>query len=80
MYYCPYCKSVNTDDPVENLHKCNFCGKMYTDGEQLTDVEVDLSEDSFLAIAKMAHERRITFNQMCIDLIKDALDRKEKGE
>jgi hypothetical protein len=28
------------------------------------DVPVELSDDEFLAIAKMAHERDITFNEM----------------
>lgn len=28
------------------------------------DVPVDLTDDEFLSIAKMAHERDITFNQM----------------
>lgn len=32
--------------------------------EGYQDIPVDLSDEEFLAIAKMAHERDITFNQM----------------
>ncbi len=30
----------------------------------MVDMQIELSDDEFLAIAKMAHERDITFNKM----------------
>lgn len=35
-----------------------------TDKEKMVDVPIDLTDEEFLSIAKMAHERDITFNKM----------------
>ena len=32
--------------------------------EYTKEIEVDLTDDEFLRVAKMAHERDITFNEM----------------
>ena len=32
--------------------------------EKMVDIEIDITDDEFLYVAKMAHERDITFNQM----------------
>ena len=42
-------------------------------------IEIDLSDDDFLRIAKMAHERDITFNQMVEIILQAEIDRR-KGE
>jgi hypothetical protein len=38
-------------------------------------VEIDIDDETFLKIARMAHERDITFNQMCEVAIRAELDR-----
>ena len=35
--------------------------------------EIDISDDLFLKVAKQAHERNITFNNMVLSIIKDGL-------
>ncbi len=42
------------------------------------DVEIDISDDTFLHIAKLAHEEDITFNQMVTKILKEQLDKGEK--
>lgn len=38
-------------------------------------VEVDLDDDQFLVLAKMAHERDITFNQLCNEVLREYFDK-----
>ena len=45
--------------------------------EDLVDVEIELSDEHFLQIAKMAHENDITINQQIVLLLKHGLDRIE---
>lgn len=40
------------------------------------EVEIDLDDNSFLYIAKKAHEKDITFNQMVCEIIKERIDEK----
>lgn len=42
-------------------------------------VEVDLSDEEFMHIARLAHERDITFNQMVEIILQAEIDRR-KGE
>ena len=37
------------------------------------DIEIDISDDLFLKVAKAAHERDITINSMINNIIKDKL-------
>lgn len=41
--------------------------------EKLVDVEIDLDDSTFLSIAKMAHEKDITFNEMITQIIEEKL-------
>lgn len=47
--------------------------------DNIETIEVDLSDDEFLRIAKMAHDRDITFNQMVEIILQAEIDRR-KGE
>jgi hypothetical protein len=38
-------------------------------------VTVDLTDNEFLTIARMAHEQDITFNAMCIKILEEQLDK-----
>lgn len=42
--------------------------------EKLVDLEIDLDDNTFLAVAKMAHEKDITFNEMIVQIITEAID------
>jgi len=37
--------------------------------EKMVDIEIDITDDEFLYVAKMAHERDITFNEMMARII-----------
>lgn len=50
---------------------------MATDNRET--IEVDLSDEEFLQVAKLAHERDITFNQMVEIILQAEMDRR-KGE
>jgi len=39
--------------------------------EKLVDIEVDLDDDTFLKLAKEAHNQNITFNQLCVNYLED---------
>ena len=41
--------------------------------EKTETLEIDISDDLFLKVAKQAHERDITFNNMVLSIIKDRL-------
>jgi purine-nucleoside phosphorylase len=43
-------------------------------------IEVDLSDEEFLHIAKLAHERDITFNQMVEIILQTQIDRLKAEE
>lgn len=44
------------------------------------DVEVDIDDDTFLSIAKYAHERDITINDAAIEILSDTLNRESFKE
>lgn len=37
--------------------------------ENMVDIEVEFSDEEFLYVAKMAHDRDITFNQMMNEIL-----------
>ena len=48
-------------------------------GDGRSEVEIDLTDEEFLQLARMAHERDITFNQMVELILSEAIE-KLKGE
>jgi hypothetical protein len=40
-------------------------------------IEVDLTDDEFMQIARLAHERDITFNQMVEHILQQEIDRRK---
>lgn len=43
-------------------------------------VEIQLSEQDFIRLATIAHERDITFNQLCVDLLKEYIKDNENNK
>lgn len=37
--------------------------------ENLIEIEIELTDDEFLALAKLAHEKNITFNELVIETL-----------
>lgn len=56
--------SLNDDMPLDNRQV----------------IEVDISDEDFLKIAKMAHERDITFNQMVEIVLQAEFDRRQGAQ
>lgn len=44
------------------------------------DVEVDLDDDVFIGLAQAAHEKDITLNQLCNQIIKEESEKIENDE
>jgi predicted DNA-binding ribbon-helix-helix protein len=47
--------------------------KQLNDGK--VEIPIDLSDEEFLKLAKMAHERDITFNQLVEEILQAEIDR-----
>jgi hypothetical protein len=43
-------------------------------------VAVDLTDSEFLYLARAAHDRNITFNELCNEVIRRHLDAVDRGE
>jgi len=44
------------------------------------DIQIDMNDELFMELSKLAHERDITFNQLCNDILKEQLGILEKEE
>jgi hypothetical protein len=76
----------------ENTNQCDSMGRPYqcveintVTGEKFYlrqdgdwDIQLDLSDEEFLFIAKRAHEQEITFNEFVVNLIKNAIEHKNQ--
>jgi bifunctional DNA-binding transcriptional regulator/antitoxin component of YhaV-PrlF toxin-antitoxin module len=38
-----------------------------------TEVEIDFDDETFMKLAKMAHEQDITFNELCNNILRDKI-------
>lgn len=43
-------------------------------------IPIDLDDETFMILAKEAHRRDITFNDICMEAVRDMIDRVERGE
>jgi hypothetical protein len=44
--------------------------------DNTTTVEIDISDEDFLTLAKEAHERGITLNDLCVQLLEEYVNKK----
>lgn len=47
-----------------------------TEQNKTVDVEIDIPDEVFLALAKIAHEQGITFNELCVNILRDYINGK----
>lgn len=47
-------------------------------GDGRSEIEIDLTDEEFLQVARMAHERDITFNQMVELILSEAIEKLKK--
>lgn len=84
---CPKCGSDNTKvrqtryGPSNLTHmECQSCGhRGNPNKDRFVDVPIDLSDEDFTALAKMAHEQDITFNQLCVNILREQMEKEEKS-
>lgn len=50
---------------------------MTQQNDNRSSIEVDLSDEEFMHIARLAHERDITFNQMVEYILQQEIDRRK---
>lgn len=78
MRICPKCKGEYSHISKEvNGHKayvCEDCGYVFWESEASTEVPLELSDGEFAVLARMAHERDVTFNQLINDILRAKLD------
>ena len=43
--------------------------------DKYEEIDIDIDEQTFLAIALLAHENDITFNQMCNKILKKSMEK-----
>ena len=48
--------------------------------EKMAEIEVDFTDEEFLHVAKMAHERDITFNEMITIILENYINSLEKED
>lgn len=71
------------DELGDEITKEDVVIKLVSDQEFISltskkvDIEVDLNDSTFMQLAQIAHERDITFNQLCNEIIKEELDRSD---
>lgn len=46
---------------------------------EMETIQVDLTDEEFLHIAKLAHEQDITFNQMVAKILEEHLEELKRG-
>jgi len=60
---------------VDKVNLMELSGRKTTEQvDNRRDVEVELSDETFLGIAKMAHSQDITFNRMCEAILRRAIE------
>lgn len=64
---------VKTD--LEDWQEC----KRLIDEYEEESVPIDISDTTFLVLAKLAHEQDITFNELCNNILRNYMDKEENS-
>ena len=57
-----------------DLEKRREFSKDIIESEKTTNIDIEISDQDLLHLAKAAHDRDITLNQLCVDVLKSAFD------
>ena len=67
-------ETLRQEQIQDSMEKSKEWPKSVKIGEEKCEtLEIDISDNLFLKVAKQAHERDITFNNMVLSIIKDGL-------
>jgi hypothetical protein len=64
---------------------CLECGQTWghcTHTKGVRDIralQIDISEEEFVLLSKLAHERNITFNKLCNDILRECMEKEDKS-
>ena len=61
-------------EPELDLEKRREFAKDIIESEKTTNIDIEISDQDLLHLAKAAHDRDITLNQLCIDILKSSFD------
>ena len=64
---------TDIQDEIDLSKRAEFAQDII-DSEKTTNVEIEISDHDLLHLAKAAHDRDITLNQLCVDVLKSAFD------
>ena len=71
-------ETLRQEQIQDSMEKSKEWPKSVKIGEEKCEtLEIDISDNLFLKVAKQAHERDITFNAMVLSIIKDGLKNAE---
>ena len=69
------------DELGDEIEKEDIVLKIVSDEEfasivsKKVDIDIDISDEQFMELAKMAHEKDITLNQMVNNILRDKIER-----
>jgi len=78
IVYCPTC---GHGYEISTVHACPGFRKKHVPMKEKkmkmvgTPIELDLSDEAFMILAKMAHEQDITFNQLVNNILRKWMDK-----
>ena len=61
-------------EPELDLEKRREFSKDIIESEKTTNIDIEISDQDLLHLAKAAHDRDLTLNQLCVDVLKSAFD------
>ena len=59
---------------TDGYEKRREFAKDIIESEKTTNIDIEISDRDLLYLAKAAHDRDITLNQLCIDVLKSSFD------
>ena len=73
--------SMGQPDTTEGITSVDFSKRaefaqdiIDSEKDKTVDIELELSDGDFLHLAKAAHDRNITLNQLCVDVLTSSFD------
>lgn len=64
-------------DSYIQINHCPWCGLLIKPREKLVDVTIDIDDTTWVLLAKEAHAKNITINEVVVQILQDYIDSKE---
>lgn len=83
LYY--WVDEINTsldkkEDEIDDLEFDDELAENEEDCDYNNNVDIELEDHEFIVLSKIAHERDITFNQLCNDILREHLEKVDENE